>query len=234
MGGRGSSSKQTVRYGANEAQEKTVNKIAKQTANLKNEQRRIIDENGNVVAEAKGSAHDVALTVGVMREFGKGAVDIHNHPEGGTFSAPDMKSFGYGVKEIVVSTPEGVYRLIRATEKMPEWVKMRDALEAIPETSLVGLIKKSQENMSNSPSARAIQKISEKWAQIKDTKGIAEANEYLANNKERYDSFVAKHREEVKQEQRRLEVEPYDKTLKQHAKEYGFIYRFEPWKKKSQ
>ena len=112
MGSRGSSSGMSGGGGGvTSAQNKTVDQIVKRTRDLKNEQYRIIDENGEVVLERRGTRHEVTGTVGEKRQFMEGGVGIHNHPDGGTFSQDDLRDFGFGARQIVVASPEGTYKL---------------------------------------------------------------------------------------------------------------------------
>ena len=82
--------------GVTPLQNKTINQIANKTRNLKKEQYRIVNENGEIVLEKKGQEHEVSATLGEKREYLPGAVSIHNHPAGGTFSYPDLRDFGTG------------------------------------------------------------------------------------------------------------------------------------------
>ena len=224
------------RYSRTSAQDRTVNQIAKRTANLKNEQFRMVDEKGEVVVSSQGGKNEVRTTVGEKREYGNMAVAIHNHPDGGTFSPDDLRDFGYRVKEIVATTPEGVYRLINkkagTREATAKWLSLKEKLEEIPEASLTQINRKAQENLKNSKTQKEIQKISETWAKIRETQGNEQAQAYIDKNKQRFDDLQAQHSRELKEERRRLVTEPFNEVLRKNAKEFGFIYRFEPWKKK--
>ncbi|MBR2680386.1 MAG: hypothetical protein IKE23_06490, partial [Exiguobacterium sp.] len=128
--------------GRTKAQDSKIREIAKRTTELKNEQLRIVNENGEVVLEKKGKAHEVTATVGEKRNAhwsNRNSITIHNHPNGGTFSDADLDEFGYGAKEIVVSAPEATYRLVKTSKGTPDWVGLRDRIREIPEASPMAL-----------------------------------------------------------------------------------------------
>lgn len=217
-------------------QDRTIKGLVKRTQNLKKEQYRIIDADGNVVLEKKGDKHSVAATVGEKRDFLKGNISLHNHPEGGTFSAADFSDFGYGAREIVAATPEVTYRLINkkygTKEAYDGWVNMRDGADQIPQASTLALLQQARKNLENSATKKELDRISSRWAEIYDKEGKDAANAYHASVRERYDALTEKHKQEVKQETRRLETEPFHEYYKAHAAENGFIYRFEKKPKK--
>lgn len=233
MGGRGASAGVRGSYGRTTAQDKTIKKFAKRTANLKNEQYRIIDADGNVVFEKKGNRDSVASTVGEKREYLNGNISLHNHPDGGTFSADDLRDFGYGAKEIVISTPEGTYRLINrkygTKNESSGWYNMHEKLtnSVSNQLSLYQLRKQARKNTENSETAKSIREITNKANQIRATKGVTAANQYWDSVKSKYDSLNKKLNTEINKEKRRIEVQPYHDFYKQNANKYGFTYRFE-------
>lgn len=212
-------------------QDRAVKNLVKRTQNLKNEQYRVVDTDGNVVLEKKGGRHSVAATVGEKRDTLKGNLSLHNRPNGGTFSPDDFSDFGYGAREIVAAAPEGTYRLINkkfgTKEAYNGWVELRDGARAIPEASTTALLTQARENLKNSATLKELNAISSRWAAIKDREGIDAARAYYDTVKERYDALTERHGEEVRQERRRLETQPFHDYLKAHAAEHGFIYRFE-------
>ena len=229
MGGRGAISSNGGLYNRTPAQDRTLKRIAKRTANLKKEQMRIVDADGNVVLEKQGLAHEVAATVGEKRQYLNGNISIHNHPNGGTFSEADLRDFGYGAKEIVAAAPEGTYRLIRTTKTTPDWVGMQEKLQAtVPEVSAIDLRRQAYANTANSKTAKAMQAITKKYTDIRNSKGKEAAGEYAISTKDRYDSLEKQRQAEARKEERRLETKPYDDFYKANAKQYGFIYKFEP------
>ena len=229
MGGRGSA--RGVLQGRTDAQDKAIRKIAKQTRNLKKEQYRIVDDNGDIVLAKRGTQHEVAATVGEKRDYLKGNISIHNHPEGGTFSADDISEFGYGAREIVAASPEGTYRLINAKygtkQAYDGWVKLRDGAQAIPERSAIALRRQAQENTANSASARQLRDIEARFNDIRTRDGREAAQRYYDSVKEKYDEATSRHREEINAEVRRLETQPFHDYYKKNAAKYGFVYRFE-------
>ena len=169
-------------------QDRTIKGLVKRTQNLKKEQYRIIDADGNVVLEKKGDKHSVAATVGEKRDFLKGNISLHNHPEGGTFSAADFSDFGYGAREIVAATPEGTYRLINkkygTKEAYDGWVNMRDGADQIPQSSTLALLQQARKNLENSATKKELDRISSRWAEIYDKEGKYAANAYHASVRE--------------------------------------------------
>lgn len=221
-----------------EAQQKTLNRIIQKTKNLKNEQYRIVDKDGNILLERKGDNHSVAGTVGEKRDFMMNNIGIHNHPEGGTFSSADFRDFGFGATDIVVASPEGVYKLsaddIKGNNSHGRWLDMQEAYDRDlgQDVSGIKLLKQAQENLKNSKENQENMSMSKKWVQIKDTKGIEEANKYLNSVKVKMDENDRIQRENVRKEQRRLEVQPHHEWLMNNAKKYGYTYTFTPHKKK--
>lgn len=218
-------------------QDKAVKALVKRTQNLKKEQYRIVDADGNVVLEKKGDAHSVAATVGEKRDLMRGNISLHNHPAGGTFSSEDFSDFGYGAREIVAAAPEGTYRLINkkfgTKDAYSGWVNLRDGARAIPEASTTALLQQARANLANSATQKELNAISSRWAEIKDQQGNAAAQAYYATVKDKYDALTERHKAEVQQESRRLETAPFHEYLKAHAAENGFIYRFEKKPKKA-
>jgi len=214
-------------------QDKALRKIEKRIANLKNEQSFIVGPDGEIRAQAKGDKHSVGMTVGTNREHLPGAISLHNHPAGGTFSYDDLDDFGYGATEIRVSTPEGTYTLRNQRYGRGEvnggWLGMRDALEkAVPaEVSVLDLMKQADANLKGNETRRKLEEIAQTWVKMKDA---GASNEILQAyfDKSGYDELSKKAAQERKDEIRRLETEPFHEFYKQHAAEYGFEYTFTP------
>ena len=216
-----------------EAQQKTLKQIAKRTANLKNEQLRIVDENGNVVLEKRGGKNEVALTVGESREYETGSVVIHNHPDGGTFSDADLSSFGYGARAIQVSTPEGTYTLVNKNfnnkKRYDGWVGLRDKHREIkqPESEL-DLRRQIRNQTKNGKTQRAMDKINNTYMKIRQKSGTEAANNYARKTKEQYDKLSAKRTKEIDMGVRKAITQPYHEMFKRNAAQYGFKYSFVP------
>lgn len=236
MGGRGASNGKRVSLGRTVAQDKTINKISKRTRELKNEQYRIVDKDGNVLLTKQGIQHQVEVSVGEKREFLSGNISIHNHPNiygGGTFSPDDIKDFGYGAKEIVAVAREGNYRLVNVTKDRVNgnWMELKAGLDKIwqeaDNQSSLQLRKQAQENLKNSTTKRQLEAITETWDKIQREKGKEAGKKYLDSVSAKFTELEARYKEEVSKEARRLEVEPYHEYLKKNAKKYGFRYIFE-------
>lgn len=240
MGGRGSSNPYSDGI-VTSAQQKTLRQIAKKTANLKNEQFRMIDENGNIVLEKRGKAHEVASTVGENRQYGNGAVAIHNHPGGnaeygGTFSDADLNEFGYGVRAIQVSTPEGTYTLVNKNwnnkKRYDGWVGLRDEHRKIKQPdSELEVRKQVRERTKNGRTQKAMDRISNNYMKIRQKKGVEAANEYALKTKKQYDTLAAKRKKEIDRGVRKAIVQPYHDMFKAKAAKYGFKYSFVPNRK---
>ncbi len=229
------SHKSVKRYQRPAVQDKSIKKIAKKTALLKNEQYRIIDKDGNVILEKKGDKHSVSATVGEKRQLLNGAASIHNHPSGGTFSPEDLSDFGFGATEMFVASPEGTYTLTNVKHGTPEqsagWLAMREEIQKqIPETSAMALIKQARANLADSHEAKEMKRINSEYMKMHDSGASKEElNEYYKSSG--YDEYAKIQKENVEKEVRRLEVEPFHEFYKNHAAEYGFKYTFEPLKK---
>lgn len=233
MGGRGASSsvaKGSRLAGRTEAQNRAIEKLVKRTANLKKEQYRIIDSEGNVILEKKGKEHEVAATVGEKRESLSGNISLHNHPNGGTFSSADIKDFGYGAKEITVVSPEGEYRLVNkefGTKKQYDgWQGLQNGLENIKQKGSIDRLKQAQKNVSNTKTAKQLRAINDKFLKIQKSKGNDAAVAYAQTITEKYHKLSEQYHKEVQKEDRRLEVQPYHDYLKANAGKYGFKYQF--------
>lgn len=231
MGGRGSDFGGSSRGGVTAAQDKTIGKLVRRTRDLKKEQYRVVNEDGEVVLEKRGSQDQVAATVGEKREHLQGAVTIHNHPDGGTFSDEDLTEFGFGARQIVVASPEGTYKLTNmeyGTPKQSEgWFRMRDAMGAAGvtgrETSFIELRKQAQQRPAVARQMKAMQKTSARWVQARQEGKSQTALDKLAAQ---YDRQNAKYKTLLKSAMREVETKPYHEFYKQNASKYGFRYEF--------
>lgn len=211
------------------AQEKTLRGIITRTKNLKNEQSRIVDKDGNIILTKQGGKREVAYTVGEKRENMQGNIAIHNHPDGGTFSSADFSDFGYGATDIIAVSPEGVYRLsakdISGNGAHGDWVKMRDAYEAEldHDMSFTKLQKQAQQAPHLKKLNAQIEKISKQWV---DGRKNGLSQDKLDNLMSQYDKLSKQYKDALQKERRRLEVEPSHNWLKKNAKKYGYTYTF--------
>lgn len=234
FGGRGGGSDGGNLLGRSVAQDRALKRIAKRTANLKNEQSRIVDRNGDILVEKRGDRHSVGMTVGEKRDNLKGNAIIHNHPEGGTFSSDDLRDFGYGATEITVATPEGTYRMVNKrvgkSDQYDGWYNMQQAVRQIDEreqnVSIATRRNQARQNTANSQTQREIDSIEQRYNQIRQTSGAQEANNYARQTAGRYATLSSQRTAEIDAEVRRLETQPYHDFYRQNASSYGFDYRF--------
>ena len=237
MGGRGSGNPYSGGI-VTSAQQKTLKQVAKRTANLKNEQFRIIDESGNVVLEKHGGKAEVAATVGENRQYGEGSVAIHNHPGGngeygGTFSDADLRQFAYGARAIQVSAPEGTYTLVNKNfnnkKRYDGWIGLQEEHRKVKQPESEFEVRKQvRESTKNSKAQRELNKITNTFAKIRQKSGTEAANNYARKTKDLYDRWAAKRTKEIDRGVRKAIVEPYHEMFKKKAAKYGFKYTFVP------
>ncbi len=225
MGGRGAG---VVIMGGSTLAAKALGKIIKRTANLKKEQYRIVDVNGNIVAQAQGDKDSVRMTVGEKREHLEGATSIHNHPDGGTFSSADLSDFGYGAREMVVAAPEGTYRLINTKygtkEQTSGWLPLREGFDKIADgQSSLADRRKAQDIVSKTKEGKRAKAIGAEWVAKKNAGASRAELDKLANE---YDSLAKVLKKMTDTEARKIEVEPYHNYFKQNASKHGFKYVF--------
>lgn len=227
------SQKRPAPYKRPEAQDKALARIIKRTANLKNEQFRIVDPEGNVVLEKRGGHDSVSAMVGEKREHMEGNVSIHNHPEGGTFSPQDLSDFGFGAREMVVSGPDGTYSLVNekygTKDQSRGWFDMKEALEReVPqEESAFSLMRQARENLKDSHENREMKRINDTWLKMRESGASKEElDDYY--RKSGYEDLARTQKDNVAKETRRLEVAPFHDFYAKNAAKYGFKYTFTP------
>ena len=209
--------------------DRAIEKIANRTRNLKNEQYRILAENGDVVLQKQGKEHEVATTAGEKREYLQNAVSIHNHPSGGTFFSDDLRDFGYGAKQIVAASPEGTYKLTH-TGDSGKWYDMQQALnDAVVSKAKDYLdLKKAAEQ---TPKVKRLAKQGSAVAkQGVDARQAGQSKEQLDKLSAKYKKIDEEYKSTLKQEIRNAEVKPMHDWYRKNAKKYGFIYTFIPKK----
>ena len=229
MGGRGSNFG-NVTSSVTPAQDKTINRLANRTRNLKNEQYRIVNEDGEVVLEKRGNNHEVAATVGEKRRYMEGAVSIHNHPDGGTFSDADFSDFGFGARQIVVASPEGNYKMTNMKYGTPDqsrgWLELRNAMDAAGVTrdrSFTELRREAQNSPAYKKQGEKVSKLSNQWIEAKNA---GKPQSVLDDIYKKYDEAAKVSSKILKQEERKAAVRPYDEFYKKNASKYGFKYEF--------
>lgn len=231
MGGNGAKGKLNKGGGGvTKEQDKAISKIANKTRNLKKEQYRIIDENGNVVLHAKGTEHEVSIKVGDKRDLMPGAVSIHNHPDGGTLSHEDLSDFGYGARQIVAASPEGTYKLTNikhgTKEQSSGWFAMREAMHSsglTKDRSITKIREEAQKNPNIAKQMKAMQKTSAEYMKAKKS---GKSQSTLDKLFSRYNKQSERYKTALKSEMRRVETEPYHRFYKKNAGKYGLKYEF--------
>ena len=229
MGSRGAKSI-GMESGWNKEESKTLKKYIKSTANLKNEQYRIIDANGNVLVKKQGEEHQVAITLGEKREYLEGNISLHNHPNGGTFSADDIRDFGTGAKEIVISTPEGQYRLINTNYGTPKeksgWLEFSRGLEKTQseEINFRTLQDKANEYVKTTATYKKYDALGKKTVEMKNKLSNEEFRKWADNTKSEYDSLYKQVQSLRAKEMRRIETQSSHNYIKKNARKYGFRY----------
>ena len=211
------------------AQQKTINRIANQTRNLKNEQYRIISEDGTVVSVGKGDKHSVGTTVGEKREKMPGAVSIHNHPQGGTFSDADFRDFGFGARAVYAAAPEGTYSLVNrkfgTVDARKGWYDMQEAYRAqVPsDMSFTTLTKAAQSTKRYQAASARATKLSDQWVKARQDGKPQSVLDKIAT---RANAAIENATKILREERRKAEVGPSHDWLKANASKYGFTYTF--------
>lgn len=219
---------------------KELNRIAQRTRNLKNEQYRIVDTEGNVLLTKQGGKGEVATTIGEKRQYLGGNIGIHNHPEGGTFSSADLRAFAFGAVESWVAAPEGTYKLINTRvgkdDQYRGWHAMQEALEnsdfykKAQDASFITL----RDEAAKAPQVKKLsdyaQTLSQEWVRRRDA---GASQEELKKLSDKWDEVNNQYKTALRAQMRHNEVNPYHEFYKKNASKYGFKYVFEPKKKKS-
>ena len=236
-----------VKYSRPATQDKAIKNLIRKTAGLKKEQRFIVDKDGNIIGSAKGDKHSVGMTLGELRDKMPGNVAVHNHPDGGTFSPDDLKTFGLRAVESVVATKDGTYSLVNkmvgTKDQTKGWYDMREALEKemesgdafeeyrMPEYKLRN---KVGGEIMNSGRYDRMRELPTELLRMHKEEGVdlsnpeGKAKELL----EEYTQLEQKYKAEVARETRRRITKPFDDFYKQNAEKYGFEYTFTPTKKR--
>lgn len=211
------------------AQEKTLKGIESRTRNLKKEQFRVVDREGNVIMQKQGGKDSVSYSVGEARDNFPGNVTIHNHPDGGTFSSADLSDIGYGATEIRAAAPEGTYilrnmrhgaRYDAAKEKT--WYDMRNDVDAASEGFKTYRQMKSE---IRKPFDAQVDPIAQKFVSRKNAGASQdELNQIYAE----YTSKVESFRPQIEAAARKAYVDQYHHWYNANAGKYGLEYEFIP------
>ena len=210
------------------AQMKTLKNIESRTRNLKKEQFRVVDRDGNVVMQKQGDECSVTYKVGEAREHFPGNVTIHNHPDGGTFSSADLSDIGYGATEIRAASPEGTYSLrnMAHASKLGDgqkgWYEMRNDIEAASQT-----FKSSRQLRKELRSSfeKEVKPIAERWEQRRNA-GASQSE--LNKIADEYDAAYKAMRPKLEKATRQAYVDQYHSWYQSNAGSYGFEYTFTP------
>ena len=219
------------------AQEKTLNSIANKTRNLKKEQLRVVDDDGNVTFQMQGDKHSVNFTVGDARENFPGKITIHNHPDGGTFSADDLRTIGYGAKEIRVAAPEGDYIMRNAVPKGAKpttmgWLGLQEALYEKQESF------KSDRQLRKEVKANYQADYDEKvmvhaknWLDAKNNGESEEVQQkYIKMYNDAQKAWEAENKPKIEKDVRNAYVKQYHNFYTENASKYELEYEFIPKK----
>lgn len=226
-----------------EAQTKTLKGIESRTRNLKKEQFRVVDREGNVVMQKQGDAHSVTYKIGEAREHFPGNITIHNHPDGGTFSTPDLSDIGHGATEIRAAAPEGTY-ILRNTRygrkydaaKEKTWFDMREDLEkASADFKKDSAIRKETKARYQADYDEKVSSWAKKWAEAKDSGASKEElQKYIDKYNKANEAWQAENKPKIEKEIRETYVDQYHQWYRKNAHKYGLEYQFVPVKTKAQ
>ena len=225
-----------------EAQTKTLKGIETRTRNLKKEQFRVVDREGNIVMQKQGDEHSVTYKMGEAREYFPGNITIHNHPSGGTFSTPDLSDIGHGATEIRVASPEGTYIMRNArygrkydAAKEKTWFDMKEDLEkASADFKEYTSIKKETKARYQADYDEKVSSWAKKWAEAKDSgAGQEELQKYIDKYNKANEAWQAEYKPKIEQEVRKAYVDQYHDWYKKNAYKYGLEYQFIPVKTKT-
>lgn len=215
------------------AQEKTLRSIETRTRNLKKEQFRVVDREGNVVMQKQGDKNSVSYSVGEARDNFPGNITIHNHPDGGTFSSADLSDIGHGATEIRAASPEGTYILrnlshgTKWTEGQKSWLDMRNDIDSASQQF------KSHRQLKKElrdPYEKQVKPLADKWAKMRESGASQEdltkiAQEYT----QKWDAL----KPQLEQATRKAYVDQYHHWYNANAGKYGFEYIFTPKQEKT-
>ena len=211
-----------------EAQSKTLKGIESRTRNLKKEQFRVVDRDGEVVMQKQGDKNSVSYSIGEAREHFPGNITIHNHPDGGTFSTADLSDFGHGATEIRAATPEGTYTLrdmahgSKWSADQKTWYEMRADIETAAQGFKTDRQLRSE---IRKPYEEKVKPLVQKWEKMRNEGAPMEEQRKVADE---YMKAMDAMKPQIQKDVRAAYVDQYHKWFKSHAGEYGFEYTFTP------
>ena len=215
-----------------------ANEAADQIRSLDHEESFIVGPDGHMRHYNVGEEGHVTSTIGEMREHAPGAVVMHNHPHGGTFSPDDLHTLGYGPSEMRAVTRDGDY-VMRSMQgdQTPHWPGLRDAVEAAAEHEFLEpyqLRNKIFEEKYRPSYDAEVNSIADRWIKQKESGASKETLD--ATFKEWQDAEAAwlkKHpKEDREKEANEAYANQYHEFYREHAAEYGIEYEFIPKVKK--
>ena len=214
-----------------------VREAADQIRNLDHEELVVIDSDGRMNHYAVGDEGEVRTTVGAMREHATGAVIMHNHPSGGTFSPQDLHQLGYRPSEIRIATADGDYVMRSADGTVPHWPKLQDAIlnaEWDDFKEPYQLRNEIYEQKYKASYDAEVTSIADRWIKQRNEGASQETLDATLKEWEKADKkWRKKHpKKEREAEAERAYREQYHKFYMEHAAEYGIDYSFEPKIKK--
>lgn len=216
-----------------DAQAKTLKGIENRTRNLKKEQLRVVDRDGNVIMQKQGDRGSVSYSLGEARDHFPGNITIHNHPDGGTFSSADLSDFGCSATEIRAASPEGTYvmRNFRYKEKWESgqktWLEMQEDIESASKDFKSSFLLKKEIRASFTEDQAKIDEIAQKWL---NAKGSGANQETLDRYYKEYEDVASALMSKVESATRKAYTGQYHEWYKKHSAEYGFEYEFIPVK----
>ena len=216
-----------------EAQSKTLKQIETKTRNLKKEQLRVVDRDGNVVMQKQGDKNSVSYKVGEAREHFPGNITIHNHPDGGTFSSADLSDIGHGATEIRAAAPEGTYimRNLRYKERYVRgqklWIDMRDDIETASLDFKSHFALKKEVRATFTDDLAKINSITEGWSKAREA---GASQEELNKFVKEFDAVSSALKVKVEAATRKAYTDQYHNWYKENAMNYGLEYEFIPVK----
>lgn len=214
-----------------EAQIKTLKGIENKTRNLKKEQFRVVDRDGNVVMTKQGDKHSVSYSMGEAREHFPGNITIHNHPDGGSFSSADLSDIGHGATEIRAAAPEGTYILRNVNHgskwanNQKSWFEMREDLDSAALDFKSGFSLKKEVRATFAEEQKKVSSLADKFVKAMNS---GASQDVLDGYRKEYDAAEKALRTKVESSTRKAYTDQYHNWYKQNAMNYGLEYEFVP------
>lgn len=118
--------------------DKTVRKVEVDNKGLNHEVGTVIDRMGNVILVVDGEQHKVSVSVDVLKDN----IMTHNHPNGGSFSTDDVRSFVEAdMFELRATAPDGMIYSLRKSKAKTNIDIVDDFEDAVSPSRIYELIK---------------------------------------------------------------------------------------------